>query len=254
MVVIILHFCIDNDSAADSEPENALLPQQFNSSSLTLSASHHEGVGISSSAGAESASHQMISAEGDVEDEVVQTAESEGQDVKRVRKRPTRLDFKPEDMGYKGTKLGVRQGGSLRPSGTSLDFPDVSQVARLRGLAAQHADDSELASALQEAAETIELQGVEIEDLKGQLRKFKTMLTQHNTTLMGMEDTECVTDSRILKALQAFILDIMDAAEIPDHAHVGVIGADGKHGAAEMLADVEADAKSKSRRRRVKLN
>jgi len=184
----------------------------------------------------------MISAEGDVEDEVVQTAESEGQDVKRVRKRPTRLDFKPEDMGYKGTKLGVRQGGSLRPSGTSLDFPDVSQVARLRGLAAQHADDSELASALQEAAETIELQGVEIEDLKGQLRKFKTMLTQHNTTLMGMEDTECVTDSRILKALQAFILDIMDAAEIPDHAHVGVIGADGKHGAAEMLADVEADA------------
>jgi hypothetical protein len=43
MVVIILHFCIDNDSAADSDPENALLPQQFNSSSLTLSASHHEG-------------------------------------------------------------------------------------------------------------------------------------------------------------------------------------------------------------------
>ena len=36
----ILH---DNDSAADSDPENALLPQQFNSSSLTLSASHHEG-------------------------------------------------------------------------------------------------------------------------------------------------------------------------------------------------------------------
>ena len=56
-------------------------------------------------------------------------------------------------------------------------------------------------SHLQEAAETIELQGVEIEDLKGQLRKVKTMLTQHNTTLMGMEDTGCVTDSCILKAL-----------------------------------------------------
>ena len=69
----------------------------------------------------------------------------------------------------------------------------------------------ELASALQEAAETIELLGVEIEDLKVQLRKVKTMLTQHNTTLMGMENTGCVTDSRILKALQAFILDIMDA-------------------------------------------
>ena len=121
--------------------------------------------------------------------------------MKRVRKRPIRLDFNPEDMGYKGTILGVRQGGSLRPFGTSLDCPDLSQVARLRGLAAQHADDSELASALQEAAETIELQGVEIEDLKGQLRKVKTMLTQHNTTLMGMEDTGCVTDSCILKAL-----------------------------------------------------
>lgn len=96
-------------------------------------------------------------------------------------------------------------------------------------------------SHLQEAAETIELQGVEIEDLKGQLRKIKTMLTQHKTTLMGMENTGCMTDSRILKALQAFILDIMDAAEIPDHAHVGVIGADSKHGAADMLADVEAD-------------
>ena len=47
----------------------------------------------------------MISADGDAEDEVVpflnhvQTAESEGQDVKRVRKRPSRLEFKPEDMG-----------------------------------------------------------------------------------------------------------------------------------------------------------
>ena len=57
---------------------------------------------------------------------------------------------------------------------------------------------------------------------------------------MGMENTRCVTDSRILKALQAFILDIMDAAEIRDH--VGVIGADGKHGVAKMLANVEADA------------
>jgi hypothetical protein len=94
----------------------------------------------------------MINVEGDTEDEVVpfinhvRTAESEGQDVKRVRKRPIRLDFKPEDMGYKGIILGVRQGSSLRPFGTSLDCPDVSQVARLRGLAAQHANDSELTS------------------------------------------------------------------------------------------------------------
>ncbi len=27
MVVIILHFCIDNDSAADSDPENAVTIQ-----------------------------------------------------------------------------------------------------------------------------------------------------------------------------------------------------------------------------------
>ena len=67
----------------------------------------------------------MISADGDAEDEFVpfidhiQTAESEGQDVKRVRKRPSRLEFKPEDMGYKGTILGIRQDGSLRPFGNS---------------------------------------------------------------------------------------------------------------------------------------
>ena len=65
----------------------------------------------------------------------------------------------------------------MRPFGALLDCADITQVARLRDLAAQHADDSELASALQEAAETIELQGVEIEDFKGQLRKVKTMLT-----------------------------------------------------------------------------
>ena len=131
----------------------------------------------------------------------------------------------------------------MRPFGALFDCADITQVARLRDLAAQHADDSVLASALQEAAETIELPGlkcVEIEDFKGQLRKVKTMLTQHSTTLMGMENTRCVTDSRTLKALQAFILDTMDAAEIPDHA--GVIGADGKHGVAEMLANVVADA------------
>ena len=100
----------------------------------------------------------MISADGDAEDEVVpfinhdQTANSEGQDVKGVRKRPSRPEFKPEDMGYKGTILGIRQGGSLRPFGTSLDCPGITQVARLRDLAAQvarlrdlaaqHADDS----------------------------------------------------------------------------------------------------------------
>ena len=139
-------------------------------------------------------------------------------------------------MGYKGSLLGIRQGGSLRPFGTSLDSPDITQVARLRDLAVQHAQDPELASALQEAAETIEFQGIEIEDLKGQLRKVKTMLCQHNTALMGLDNSGCVTDFRTMKAFQAFILDIMDAAEIPDNG--GVIGSV----RAVMLADVEDEA------------
>jgi hypothetical protein len=40
-----LRFAVDVDSAADSDPENALLPQQFNSGSLTLSHVHAQASG-----------------------------------------------------------------------------------------------------------------------------------------------------------------------------------------------------------------
>ena len=50
---------------------------------------------------------------------------------------------------------------------------------------------------------------MEISELREQLDRVKAMLQEHRTTLDAMPATEC----RVFKALQTFILDVLDVME-----------------------------------------
>ena len=123
-------------------------------------------------------------------------------------------------MGCKGPLLGERQGSSTSASEASIDdgvFTDShgrndAHIARLRRLAKKHATDKELASALEGAAGIIEAQGDQVDELKAKLLEIKAMLARHTRILEGLSPTE----GNVLKVLQAFILDIMDAADVND--------------------------------------